>query len=145
MNQWSRNRKKIIFAIIVFVLVVLIGAPLFFLFYRAPTCSDKKQNGDETGVDCGGSCQLLCTAESLPLILKGDPRVLAVKDNAFEIVALIENSNTNGEIYMNEDTDPLGIPRVNYYGHSYSDIDLSCCGLCRNVFGNGQDLFYCQR
>ncbi len=99
MNSWSRNRKRIILAIIVFVLVFLIGVPIFFLFYRAPTCNDLKQNGDETGVDCGGSCQLLCTAQSLPLILKGDPRVLKVRANTFEVVALVENPNTSGEIY----------------------------------------------
>lgn len=27
----------------------------------APTCSDGIQNGDETGVDCGGSCAVTCT------------------------------------------------------------------------------------
>lgn len=99
MNQWSRNRKRIILALIFFILVVLIGLPVFFLFYRASTCFDNKWNGSETGVDCGGSCQLLCTTESLPLILKGDPRVLKVKDNTFELVALIENSNISGEVY----------------------------------------------
>src|SRR3989338_2125266 len=99
MNQWSRRRKRIILALIFFILIVLIGLPIFFLFYRAPTCFDGKQNGDEIGVDCGGSCRLLCTAQSLPLILKGDPRVLEVAENTFEIVALIENPNANGEIY----------------------------------------------
>lgn len=99
MNQWSRNRKRIILALIIFVLVVFIATPLLLLFYRAPTCNDLKQNGDETGVDCGGSCQLLCTALSLPLILKGDPRVLRVANNTFEVVALVENPNTSGEIY----------------------------------------------
>ena len=99
MNQWARRRKRIILSIILFVLVVVIGAPTFFLFYRAPTCSDLKQNGDETGIDCGGSCQLLCSALSLPLILKGDPRVLKVADGVYELVALVENPNTTGEIY----------------------------------------------
>ena len=99
MNQWSRRRKRIILALIFFILIVLVGLPIFFLFYRAPTCFDNKWNGNETGIDCGGSCQLLCTTESLPLILKGDPRVLKVKDNTFELVALIENSNINGEVY----------------------------------------------
>lgn len=99
MNQWSIQRKRIIFSIVVLTLVVLIGLPLFFLFYRAPTCFDGKQNGNETGLDCGGSCQLLCTAQSLPLILKGDPRVLKIADNTFEIVALIENPNASGEVY----------------------------------------------
>ncbi|MDZ4205704.1 MAG: vWA domain-containing protein [Patescibacteria group bacterium] len=99
MNQWSIQRKRIIFSIVVLTLIILIGVPIFFLFYRAPTCFDGKQNGDETGVDCGGSCQLLCTAQSLPLILKGDPRVLKIADNTFEIVALIENPNASGEVY----------------------------------------------
>ena len=98
MNQWSIRRKRIILSIIISTLVVLVGLPLFFLFYRAPTCFDGKQNRDETGTDCGGSCQLLCTTESLPLVLKGDPRILKLSDNTFEIVALIENSNINGEI-----------------------------------------------
>src|SRR3989344_7966424 len=98
MNQWSIRRKRIILSIIVLAIVVFVGAPIFLLFYRAPTCFDGKWNGDETGIDCGRSCQLLCTAESLPLLLKGDPRVFKIADNIFEIVALIENPNTNGEI-----------------------------------------------
>ncbi|OHA89671.1 MAG: hypothetical protein A3C70_03365 [Candidatus Zambryskibacteria bacterium RIFCSPHIGHO2_02_FULL_43_14] len=99
MNEWSRRRKRIILSLIIFVLVFIIGIPLFFLLYHAPTCSDLKKNGNETGVDCGGSCQLLCTAESLPLISKGDPRVFKVRENTFEIIALVENPNTSGEIY----------------------------------------------
>jgi len=99
MNQWSIQRKRIILAIIFFVLVALIGTPVFFLVYKAPTCLDGKQNGDETGIDCGGSCRLLCTAESLPLIINGDPRVLKVSANTFEVVVSINNTNINGEIY----------------------------------------------
>lgn len=99
MNDWSIRRKRIIFSIVFLSLVVLIGIPLFFLFYEKPTCSNLKQDGTETGVDCGGNCQLLCTTDSLPLILKGDPRILRVTDNTFEVVALIENPNGNGEVY----------------------------------------------
>ncbi len=98
MNSWSRRRKRIILSGLIFVVAVLVGVPVFFLFYRAPTCSDLKQNGDETGVDCGGSCQLLCTSESLPLILKGDPRVLTVATSTYQVVALVENSNSTAEI-----------------------------------------------
>ncbi|MBI2086853.1 MAG: hypothetical protein HYT69_01645 [Candidatus Zambryskibacteria bacterium] len=99
MNSWSRARKRIILAIALFVVVVLIGVPLYFLFYQKPTCFDKKLNGDETGIDCGGSCQLLCNAESLPLIARGDPRVLAVAENVFEVIVLVENPNVAAEIY----------------------------------------------
>ena len=98
MNQWSVQRKRIIFFIVVSTLAILIGVPVFFLFYRAPTCFDGKQNGDETGIDCGGSCQLLCTAQSLPLILKGDPRVLELGQGIYEVVAIVENPNVAAEI-----------------------------------------------
>lgn len=98
MNAWSRRRKLTILSVIIFVLLFLIGAPFFFLFYRAPTCFDGKQNGGETGVDCGGPCQLLCPAESLPLILKGDPRVINLGDNIFEVAALVDNPNISGEV-----------------------------------------------
>lgn len=102
MNSWSRTRKRIILAIVLAAVIVLIGVPFFFLFYEEPTCFDKKLNGDETGVDCGGSCQLLCSAESLPLIIKGDPRVLSIATSTFEVVALFENPNADAEIYRGE-------------------------------------------
>ncbi len=98
MNQWSRTRKRFVFSIILFAVIILIGVPLFFLFYKKPSCADNKQNGDETGIDCGGSCQLLCAAESLPLVLKGDPRILTVATSTYEVVAIIENPNSSAEI-----------------------------------------------
>lgn len=76
----------------------MIGVPVFLLFYSAPTCSDGRLNGDETGVDCGGSCQRLCSVESLPLILKGDPRILTVATSTYEVVVLLENANADAEI-----------------------------------------------
>lgn len=99
MNEWSRRRKRVILLLLVFFLVVFVGAPAYFLFYRAPTCFDGRQNGNEAGVDCGGSCQLLCTTESLPLILRGDPRVLSIAPGVFEVVAVVENPNASADIY----------------------------------------------
>ena len=98
MNAWSTNRKRVILLLIIFILVVLIGAPIYFFFHKAPTCFDKKQNGDEAGVDCGGSCQLVCTTDTLPLIMKGDPRVLRVATSTYEVVAFIQNPNVSAEI-----------------------------------------------
>lgn len=99
MNQWSRTRKRIILMILILVVVVLVGIPMFLLFYEKPNCFDGKQNGDEVGVDCGGSCQLLCRAESLPLLLKGDPRILSLATTTYQVVAVVENSNNSAEIY----------------------------------------------
>lgn len=96
MNHWSTRRKRFVLLIIFLSLVVLIGVPTAFLFYDAPTCSDGKVNGDEEGIDCGGSCELLCPAESLPLLSKGDPRVIEVVPGFYEVVALVENPNVAG-------------------------------------------------
>jgi hypothetical protein len=84
--------------IILGFLLVVIALPLYFFFHVEPTCFDNKQNGDETGVDCGGSCTTLCGAESLPLILKGDPRVLKVASTTYEVVAHVQNPNATGKI-----------------------------------------------
>ena len=98
MNDWARSRKRIILAIVLLAVAILVGVPFFLLFYQVPTCSDGVMNGDESGVDCGGSCARLCNAESLPIISKGDPRVLTIAPNTFEVVSLVENPNQSAEI-----------------------------------------------
>lgn len=45
---------------------MITSPPIFhFLFcvLTAPTCSDNIQNSQETGIDCGGTCQLKCSNE----------------------------------------------------------------------------------
>lgn len=98
MNDWARSRKRIILSLLLSAVTLLIIVPSVLLFYRAPTCSDGKLNGDETGVDCGGSCQRLCTAESLPMVMKGDPRILKIASSTYEVITLIENPNAQAEI-----------------------------------------------
>jgi hypothetical protein len=34
-------------------------------FVEIPTCSDVKQNGSETGIDCGGSCTQVCRVQAV--------------------------------------------------------------------------------
>ncbi len=61
MASWSQRRKLLYGGITVVVLAAAVFLPAFFWFYKAPTCFDGLKNGDETGVDCGGSCQRLCS------------------------------------------------------------------------------------
>lgn len=98
MNEWSRSRRRNALIIVLAVLIVLVAVPLYFFLQVKPTCFDGKQNGDETGVDCGGSCTTLCTSESLPLVLKGDPQVLAVSTSTYEVVAYVQNPNPTGVV-----------------------------------------------
>ena len=98
MNSWSSRRKRIIFLATLLCLVILIGVPLFFFLHKTPTCTDNLQNGDETGVDCGGSCKLICKAESLPLITKGDPRVLKIATSTYEAIVVVQNPNIKASV-----------------------------------------------
>jgi len=74
--------------------LVIVGGVLFASLYRAPSCSDKKQNQNETGIDCGGSCAYLCTAQvTAPVVLFALP--LPTRTGRTDFVALIENKNVD--------------------------------------------------
>ncbi|MEK7635981.1 MAG: hypothetical protein AAB405_02740 [Patescibacteria group bacterium] len=49
--------KQIIFGSFFLIILFLIGFAVFLIFFKQPpSCFDKKQNQNETGIDCGGSC-----------------------------------------------------------------------------------------
>jgi hypothetical protein len=81
------------------ILLFLFGLaliPVAFFVYEEPSCFDGKMNGDERGVDCGGACELLCSAEVLsPTTLWS--RAFKVADGVYSLVAYVQNPNTNSE------------------------------------------------
>lgn len=90
--SWAGRRRALYSIIILFGLAVIIGIPMFFLLYEEPTCSDGKYNQNEVGIDCGGSCELLCDSQiALPAVLWS--RSFAVTEGVYNSVAYIENSN----------------------------------------------------
>lgn len=96
MSSWSAKRKIIYLSAISAFLFVVIGVPSFFIIYQKPTCFDFKKNGDELGVDCGGSCQLLCSFEATePDILWS--RSFKVVPGVYSAVAYIQNYNISSE------------------------------------------------
>ena len=97
MNEWSVHRKRIVMGLVLLCLIILVGIPVLLYFHQAPLCIDGKQNGDETGVDCGGSCSLICPASALPLIAKGDPQVIPVSTSTYDVIAYIQNPNIDGK------------------------------------------------
>lgn len=97
-NQWSARRRGVISLIVAGILLVVVGIPAYFVSRDKPDCGNGVMDGDETGVDCGGSCQLLCTPETLPLITRGDARLLKIATSTYEIVVVVENPNINGEV-----------------------------------------------
>ncbi|MDQ3245090.1 MAG: hypothetical protein M3P22_01990 [bacterium] len=60
-------------------------------------CNDGKQNGTETGVDCGGSCILKCAFE-IEKITKLWSRSFEVVPGRYNAVAYLENNNQDSVV-----------------------------------------------
>jgi hypothetical protein len=58
--SWSIRRQLLYYVVAAIVGLILIAAGYKIFFTHTPTCSDGIQNGTELGVDCGGSCSLVC-------------------------------------------------------------------------------------
>ena len=72
--------------------MVFVALPYWYLHREIPTCFDKKQNGVETGVDCGGACLLVCKENVRDLNILW-AKVFAVRPGVYDVVAYVENPN----------------------------------------------------
>ncbi len=61
-------------------------------FYQPANCFDNKQNGSESGVDCGGKCVRICAIDVLqPTVLWA--KSFKVSGSQYNAVAYVENKN----------------------------------------------------
>lgn len=83
------------------ILILIFGGLGLWIGYphlnKPPSCTDGKQNGDETGIDCGGSCALACVAtlDDLKVIWSRSFEIVPGRYNA---VAYVENQNKNATV-----------------------------------------------
>lgn len=91
---WARRRKFIYLGTIALIFIILIVWFLFAHFYKPPNCFDGLKNQDEVGVDCGGTCTLLCADQYVPLNILWS-RFSKVSDGVYNVLAYIENPNSN--------------------------------------------------
>lgn len=99
---WALKRQLLyVFIVIVFLLVFgfLIAYPYF---NKVPTCFDGKQNGVETGVDCGGLCARACVLQTDAVSVLW-ARSFMVIPGRYNAVAYLENQNKN-----------LAVNKINY-------------------------------
>ena len=99
---WASKRQ------ILYVTVLV----LFFLIFgfliisprlnKTPSCTDNKQNGNETGVDCGGLCARACI-EQVDQISVLWARAFKVIPGRYNAVAYLKNHNKN-----------IAINKINY-------------------------------
>jgi hypothetical protein len=92
--NWYAERK-ITYGLL--VLTVVLGLALYLFrdtIFPAPTCTDKKMNGYETGIDCGGTCALVCKGDVKPLTVLWS-RFIKNSEDTYDLVAFIANKNIN--------------------------------------------------
>jgi hypothetical protein len=91
-------RRQIIYLAIFLALILIFG---FLMIYphlsKTPTCTDGKQNGNETGIDCGGSCPKACIFEVDQISILWS-RAFEVVPGRYNAVAYLENHNRNAVI-----------------------------------------------
>lgn len=91
--SWAVGRRVLVISIMVAVAAALLAVLAIPFFIHAPTCFDSRQDGTETGVDCGGTCTTLCTAAEAPATVKF---VRALRNqNRTDVVAYIDNPNAD--------------------------------------------------
>src|ERR1700689_3190673 len=92
----ARRTKQLIYgAIYLAVLIVVITGIYFWFLKPAPSCFDHKQDGGETGVDCGGPCAAICTTGAVPIALVPGTDVSSFLSNPGHYTFLAEVLNTN--------------------------------------------------
>jgi Mg-chelatase subunit ChlD len=91
---WAAKRQVTYFIVFMIIMVVVVGIPLFALWYEAPTCFDGKQNGGEQGQDCGGICERLCPALEIKPVVQWQ-QVFELEPGLYSAVAYVQNPNLN--------------------------------------------------
>lgn len=96
-SAWASRRKTFILSGIVFLLTGISFIVFWNFWYEKPNCFDNQKNGDEQGIDCGGSCTLVCSDTVIQPIVRWDPRLFEVMPNVWSAVVYVENANTNAD------------------------------------------------
>jgi hypothetical protein len=74
---------------------MLFAVALYFSFKTfpiAPSCTDGRQDGNETGIDCGGSCAYICSdTVTVPVVRFARP--LSPAAGRTDVIAYVDNPN----------------------------------------------------
>lgn len=90
--SWAFWRRAQYIAFFSFVLLLLTGFLYYKFLYTLPTCFDGRENGMETGVDCGGGCTRICAFEVTQPEVQW-ARSFKITEGQYNAVAYVENRN----------------------------------------------------
>lgn len=91
-TDWSLKRKLIYASATLFFVIATTLYVFRDTLFPRPTCFDLKQNGYESGIDCGGTCSLRCKEEVIPLSVVWS-QALPTGSSTYDFVALVSNKN----------------------------------------------------
>jgi hypothetical protein len=92
--DWALKRQIFYVGIIVLFFSVFGFLIISPNFKKVPTCTDGRQNGNEIGIDCGGSCVNVCSAQVDEVSILW-VRAFKVVPGRYNAVAYIVNHNKN--------------------------------------------------
>lgn len=95
--SWGTKRRNLVLSTLFLLVIIPVAFIAFLLFYNPPSCFDMKQNGGESGIDCGGSCQLVCTSQAFDPVIIWE-RYFRVDEGIYNVLAYVENPNPTAEI-----------------------------------------------
>jgi hypothetical protein len=95
--EWSQKRKILYALAFAGAMILLAAYPVYRAVNPTPSCSDQRQNGDEAGVDCGGSCSHYCANQVKDLRITWAKAFLVVPGR-YDLGAYVENPNLNAGI-----------------------------------------------
>lgn len=110
--SWGTERRNSIIFIFFVIVLAIFAYVLYDALYEPPNCFDKKWNGDEVGIDCGGSCELLCESQVLNPIIRFT-RLFEVAPGVYNVLAYLENPNPTG-----------GVEKVSYRFKIFDDKNV---------------------
>lgn len=113
--SWASSRRTLVLVVVGSFVALVAAGTLIATLYNAPSCSDGKQNQDEEGIDCGGSCRLLCASSQVAPVVSF-VRELPQNAGRLDVIAYVENPNPFAAVkdakyeieFLGENGTPLG-------------------------------------
>lgn len=110
--SWGAKKQLLYLSIIVGAIIVALVILIYPYLDKEPTCFDGKTNGGESGIDCGGACDKVCTPEALQLVTLWSG-AFKVVDGKYNLLAYVENQNRES-----------GVPMISYEFKAYDDNNI---------------------
>ena len=90
--SWALKRQLIFITTLLLLIAGFAYLVVIPHIKNIPTCTDGKQNGDEKGIDCGGSCEKACLFEVDEVSVLWS-RVFKVVEGRYNAITYLENHN----------------------------------------------------